>query len=178
MKAKALIAEFVGTFALIFIGVSAIASNYMIDGGKTTDIVAIALAHGLTIAVMVTATATVSGGHLNPAVTFGVWVVCKIDGWNASRYILFQCLGGIFAASLSGQASFSRRGSASNIHGNTNSWQRHYPNHGLCDGVCPLSHFFLVFAVFATAINPRAPKIGGLFIGLTVGVGYLGWRFD
>jgi aquaporin Z len=62
MNAKALIAEFIGTFALIFVGVGAIATNHIIGGGTTVDLTAIALAHGLTIAVMVSATAAISGG--------------------------------------------------------------------------------------------------------------------
>lgn len=58
MNRKALIAEFIGTFALIFIGVGAIAADYML-GGKS-GLVGIALAHGLTIAVMISATMAIS----------------------------------------------------------------------------------------------------------------------
>ena len=92
MNRKALIAEFIGTFALIFIGVSAIATNHIIKAGDVSqvDLLAIAVAHGLTIAVMVSATAAVSGGHLNPAVTFGALVGGKIDFKNAVGYIIFQ----------------------------------------------------------------------------------------
>src|SRR6266513_1900796 len=62
-KFRPLLAEFIGTFALIFVGIGAI---------KTAghDIVAVALAHGLTIAAFVSATLHISGGQLNPAVTF------------------------------------------------------------------------------------------------------------
>ena len=70
MNPKAFIAEFIGTFALIFVGVGAIAGNY-INGGQT-GLLGIAFAHGLTIAVMVSATAGISGAHLNPAVTIGL----------------------------------------------------------------------------------------------------------
>ncbi|MEQ9483749.1 aquaporin [Coleofasciculus sp. F4-SAH-05] len=100
MNSKALIAEFIGTFALIFIGVGAIATNYIIKGETEVDLVAIALAHGLTIAVMVSATAAISGGHLNPAVTFGAWLAGKINLKDGLGYIIVQCLGAIFAASL------------------------------------------------------------------------------
>lgn len=103
MNSKALIAEFVGTFALIFIGVGAIATNYINRGGITgtaVELTAIALAHGFTIAVMVSATAAINGGHLNPAVTFGALLAGKIDSKNAVGYIVVQCLGAIFAASL------------------------------------------------------------------------------
>ncbi len=98
MNGKALIAEFIGTFALVFIGVGAIAADELTDGG--VRLTGIALAHGMTIAVMVSATAAISGGHLNPAVTFGAWLTGQIDVVNAGGYLISQCLGGIFAASL------------------------------------------------------------------------------
>ena len=98
MNKKALIAEFIGTFALIFIGVGAIAADH-ITGGKL-GLTGIALAHGLTIAVMATATGAVSGGHLNPAVTIGLFTVGKIDAPNAAGYVISQCLGAISAAFL------------------------------------------------------------------------------
>ena len=72
---KALIAEFIGTFALIFVGVGAIAAG--------SGLIGIALAHGLTIAVMASATGAISGGHLNPAVTLGLLLGGKIDAAGA-----------------------------------------------------------------------------------------------
>src|SRR5256885_15343217 len=65
VKLRPLLAEFIGTFALIFVGIGAI---------KTAghDVLAVALAHGLTIAAFVSGTLHISGGQLNPAVTFGL----------------------------------------------------------------------------------------------------------
>ena len=103
MNLRAFIAEFIGTFALIFVGVGAIASNF-INGGET-GLVGIALAHGLTIAVMVSATAAISGGHLNPAVTIGLFCAQKIDAVSTIGYVLAQCLGAITAAFLINYAS-------------------------------------------------------------------------
>jgi len=98
MDSKKFIAEFIGTFALVFVGVGAIASDF-INGGQT-GLVGIALAHGLTIAVMVSATAAISGGHINPAVTIGFFCTKKIDFAGAVNYIVAQCLGAITAAAL------------------------------------------------------------------------------
>src|SRR5689334_16059177 len=96
MNPRALVAEFVGTFALIFVGVGAIAVTSV--GRPGPDLVAVALAHGLTIAVMVSATAAISGGHLNPAVTLGALVSGRIGIVGAASYWIAQLLGAIGGA--------------------------------------------------------------------------------
>src|ERR1700746_4198171 len=90
-KLRPLLAEFIGTFAPIFGGIGAI---------KTAghDLLAVALAHGLTIAAFVSATLHISGGQLNPAVTFVLVCGGHIKWTNALRYWIAQCLGGISAA--------------------------------------------------------------------------------
>ncbi len=161
MNVKALAAEFIGTFALIFVGVGAIAADPGLTG--------IALAHGLTIAVMASATAAVSGGHLNPAVTIGLLVGGKIDAGNAVGYVIAQCLGGIAAA---GTLMICLPDASAAIAGGTPA---------LADGVSIAQGlvmeivltFFLVFVVWGTAVDSRAPKVGGLFIGLAVTLGIL-----
>ena len=70
-----LVAEFVGTFALCFVGMLAIHSA---TGGGAAGLVGVALAHGLILSVMVSATMQTSGGHFNPAVTFGFIITGKI----------------------------------------------------------------------------------------------------
>jgi aquaporin TIP len=170
MNSKALIAEFIGTFALIFVGVGAIATNYIINGATKVDLPAIALAHGLTIAVMVSATAAVSGGHLNPAVTFGVFLAGKIDSKNAIAYGIFQCLGAMFATIFL-KITIPPEALEAIAMG--------VPKLGI--GVSPfmglvmefILTFFLVFVIFGTAIDRRAPQVGGLFIGLTVALDIL-----
>jgi len=165
MNTKPLVAEFIGTFALIFVGVGAIAADNMTGGA--VGLTGIALAHGLTIAVMVSATAAVSGGHLNPAVTIGLLSAGKIDLKNAIGYVVAQCLGGIVAAflvKLSVPATIAAAVSMGTPAVNT------------AAGVTPVMAlvaeiiltFFLIFAVYGTAVDKRAPKVGGLFIGLTV----------
>lgn len=170
MKSNALIAEFIGTFALIFVGVGAIASDHIVGKGTHVNLEGIAFAHGLTIAAMVSATAATSGGHLNPAVTFGALLAGKIDKVNALGYIIAQCLGRIFAASLIKLAFPLNLLQAVGMG-----------TPSLGDGVTPIMGlmmefiltFFLVFVVFGTGVCPRAPKVGGLYIGLTVALDIL-----
>src|SRR5205809_8045337 len=91
---KQCVAELIGTFALIFIGVGAINNN--------AGLLGIAFAHGLTIAVMVAATAGISGGHLNPAVTFGLLIGGKISCKNSVAYWVAQLAGATIAAFAAG----------------------------------------------------------------------------
>ena len=86
-----LLAEFIGTFALIFIGAGAGALGV---GG----LVGVALAHGLVIVGFAYAYGHISGTHINPAVTLGVWAAGKIDTVRALAYVAVQLLGGIVGA--------------------------------------------------------------------------------
>ena len=87
----ALVAEFIGTFALTLIGAGAI-----LNGGA--GLVGIAFAHGLVIVVFGTALGAVSGGHFNPAVSIAMLATRRIDAVKAVGYIASQVLGSIFAA--------------------------------------------------------------------------------
>lgn len=162
MNQKAYIAEFIGTFALVFIGVGAIAANAGLTG--------IALAHGLAIAVMVSATGAISGGHLNPAVTVGALLAKKIGLTDAVGYVLSQCLGAIVASFLiqfcvpPASLKAVSMGTPALGAGIT-------ATEGLITEA--VLTFFLMFAVYATAMDRRAPKVGGLFIGLTVSLDIL-----
>jgi len=168
MNSKALVAECIGTFALIFVGVGAIAADHVMGG--TSGLVGIALAHGLTIAVMVSATGAVSGGHLNPAVTIGALLGKKISGANAIGYIIAQCLGGIIAAFVITLVVPVNTLSAVGM-GTPALGKDVTIGQGLVAEI--VLTFFLVFVVFGTAMDARAPKVGGLFIGLTVALDIL-----
>src|SRR5215213_9348377 len=94
----AVIAEFVGPFALVIAGVGAIISTQnLADGG---NLVAVALAHGLAIGLMIAALGHVSGGHFNPAVTLAMLATGEIGGTRAARYIVAQVLGAAVGAAL------------------------------------------------------------------------------
>ena len=155
------VAEFVGTFTLIFIGggAGAISGN---------DIVAVALANGLAIGIMVSNFGHISGGLFNPAITLGFLSTRRITPRLAVVYWVAQFGGAVIAAGIL-------------------RWLIHKPKF---DGAIPSVHligagrgfvleaimtFFLVVAVFATAVDPRGAfkSIAGLAIGLTISIDVL-----
>jgi aquaporin Z len=90
MNIKALLAEFIGTFFLVFIG----AGVAVVTG----DLLMIALAHGLVIVSMAYAYGSISGAHLNPAVTFAMALRGRMEWVEAASYWVTQLLGGVVAA--------------------------------------------------------------------------------
>jgi hypothetical protein len=93
--APKLLAEFIGTFAFVFIGAGAAA--VVGDGVGLPGIAAIAFAHGLTIMAFAFAYGSVSGAHMNPAVTVGVLAAGAMRAGDAAAYIVSQVLGGVIA---------------------------------------------------------------------------------
>ena len=155
-RIRQFIAEFIGTFALIFVGIGAI---------KTAghDVLGIALAHGLTIGAFVCATLHISGGQLNPAVTFGLLCGGHMTFINAIRYWIAQCLGGICAALIC-LGLFNRDVV---VNGTPQLAINLTPAQGIL--VEAILTFFLVFVVHGTAVDPRGPRgIAGLAIGSTI----------
>ena len=162
---KPCVAEFIGTFTLIFIGVGAIYNN--------PGLLGVALAHGLAIAVMVSATGGISGGHLNPAVTFGLLVGGKIDFPKAMAYWAAQLLGAVVAGFLLVGALRHQPIPASEIIANGTPVLAANVSFNQGVAIEAVLTFFLVFVVYGSAVDARAPKIGGLAIGLTVALDIL-----
>lgn len=160
---KACVAEFIGTFALVFVAIGAIANL----AGDHAGLVGIALAQGLTIAVMVSATAAISGGHLNPAVTFGLLVGGKISPSRALAYGVSQMVGAIAAAGIMMNVT-----NVQVISNGTPDLGVHISK-GTGILVEAVLTFFLVFVVYGCAIDGRAPKMGGLAIGFAVALDVL-----
>ena len=106
--APKLVAEFIATFALVFIGAGATA--VVGESAGLSGIAATAFAPGLTIMVFVFAYGTVSGGHMNPAVTVGVLAVGAMSPVDAAGYILAQIVGAIAAVLIT--AFFAKRQAA------------------------------------------------------------------
>lgn len=154
MNGKKVVAEMVGTFMLIFIG----AGSAAISG----NLVAIALAHGLVVATSAYIFGSVSGSHINPAVTLGLMVGGKIKFPEALRYWLAQFVGGALGAA----ALLLVLGSADSGLGAT----------VLADGVSQtqglllemILTFFIVNAVFFAAEEGRAGNMAGFVIGGTL----------
>src|SRR5215211_3022068 len=160
-------AEFIGTFALVFVGGGAIITSPMLQ--VQAAVVNIAFAHGLILALMVTATMRISG-HLNPAVTMGFLVTRRIEPIMAVVYWIAQFSGAVVAsyalkALYPAALVVSTRLGGQSLSADVN----------MIQGISleAIATFFLVFVVFGTAVDPRAPKVGGFAIGLTVTCGIL-----
>lgn len=159
-----LVAEAIGTFALILIGAGAVCTDTF-TGGKI-GVVGVAFAHGLIILAMVYAFGYISGTHINPAVSFGLFIAKKLSPTELVAYVAAQLVGAGIAGYLLAQI---------------------YPNYvhaapylGLCSiatGISPLMAvvieavltFFLVTTVLNVAVDDRAMKPPmGIAIGLMV----------
>ncbi len=163
---KKVLAEVVGTFFFFFIGIGSIAGASQAGGA---GLLLVALAHGLALSIAITALGPISGGHFNPAVTVGLLVARKISPVLALLYILGQLIGGV-AACLGLVMVLPR-----NVWEGFSLGTPGVATIGVGQAVLleAILTFFLVLAVFGTAVDARAPKIGGFGIGLTVFVDIL-----
>jgi aquaporin TIP len=152
-------AEFVGTFALIFVGAGSIMF------AQFSGLVGIALAHGLVIAVMASAVGHISGGHFNPAITIAFVLTRRMAPVLGAVYVVTQLAAAVVGA-LTLRAVFPE---GTNLdQGAPVLAQEVSPGNGLL--LEAILTFFLVWVVFATAADPRGAftSIAGLAIGLTI----------
>ncbi|MEA2346212.1 MAG: aquaporin [Thermoanaerobaculia bacterium] len=167
--ASKLLAEFIGTFALIFIGAGAAA--VIGEGVGLPGLVAIAFAHGLTVMAFAFAYGSVSGGHFNPCVTVGVLAAGATRAGEAAGYIVSQLIGGIVGAFL---LRAVLGGAATDLGTPALA-------HNLALGATTLTvtpwagfvieavlAFFLVTVVLSTAVAGRAGNLAPLAIGMTL----------
>jgi MIP family channel proteins len=167
------VAEFLGTFALVFFGAGSICADRYLQGSNgSVGLLGIALAHGLAIAIMVSALGHISGGHFNPAVSIGLWVTKRIGTMEVFLYWAAQLLGGIAAAFLLKAIIPEETWRAVAL--GTPELVRDFSRLSamILEAVAT---FFLVFVVFATAVDERGAfrSIAGFGIGLTITLGYL-----
>lgn len=164
---RKLIAEVVGTFAFIFIG----AGSVIATGG--TNLVGIALAHGLAIALLIAALGHVSGtsGALfNPALTIGLWVTRQMDTANTVAYIIAQLIGAVLGALALVLFFPDVMRDASSLGTPTLNAGVNFAQ-GV--GIEVILTMFLMLAVFGTVLDQRGPNIGGFGVGLTLTMGLL-----
>ncbi len=164
---KKLVAEFIGTFWLVLggCGSAVLAAGFPELG---IGFAGVALAFGLTVLTMVYAIGHISGAHLNPAVSVGLWVGGRFDGKELIPYIISQVLGAIAGASVlyliaSGKAGFELGGFASNGYG------EHSPGgYGLTAAlIAEIVFTFMFLFIILGATHPKAPKyLAGVAIGL------------
>lgn len=159
-------AELVGTYAFVTIGAGA----GIVAGAQIAEIglLGVAAANGLGLAVMVTALMSISGAHLNPAITLSALLGRKIRSVDALGYVAAQTLGAVLAAvtlrTVFDEADWIVAGLGA-------------PALGVESEVGLLAEavftVFLALVVWGTAIDERGPKVGGFAIGVTVFVGVL-----
>lgn len=160
---RSLVAEFIATMLFVFLGAGSVVANAA--SNNALGAVGTAAAHGVGIAVLISMTMNISGGHLNPAVSLSLWLARKIDGATLARYVPAQILGAVAGAWLvkicfpAGAARVTLLGTpqiSSTL--------------GLFEaiGVEALLTFFLVGAVFGTLVSSQAPRLAGFGVGLAI----------
>lgn len=164
-----LVAEFIGTFWLVLGGCgSAVLAAAFPELG--IGFVGVSLAFGLTVLTGIYALGHISGGHFNPAVSFGLWAGGRFAAKDLVPYIIAQVLGGILAAAVlyliaSGKAGFELGGFASNGYGELSPG-----GYGLVAAlVCEVVMTFMFLIVILGATHSSAPKgFAGVAIGLAL----------
>src|SRR6266852_1799726 len=172
-RVRAWLAELIGTFAIVFFGAGTVCAVRMpwLTCQPYTDVIAVALASSLALAVALTFTLNVSGGYLNPAVTLTLWVFKRIDGITASGLVGAQLLGaavagGVLRLICGGDEKWLGLSRLGTQHLNPEVFGERFQ--GLLGGIGIelVFGFLYTFAIFGTIIDRRAPRLGGLGAGL------------
>jgi MIP family channel proteins len=166
------IAEFIGTFGLIFFGVGSIVVANGSLGGHPLDphstLVAVALAHGLALFVFISGAMYTSGGQFNPAVAIGLVVAGMQPLQRAAVYIVAQLLGACAAAWILLWAIGPEANLPSVDLGATSGVLTESGKAGPVLVLEAIATFALMLSVLAATVDARAAKLGGLVIGMTV----------
>lgn len=160
---KVFVAELIGTFALVFVG-SAV-------GMYNAGLVAVALAHGLTMAVFAYTFGHISGSHINPAVTFGLALNGTVKWGEAAVYWVAQFAGAVLAAFVLNAVVGVVNAQAFEAAQTTGVLTSDFPYYAL--GVEALLTFFLVTTVLHTAVAGRAGPLAGWAIGTALAIAIL-----
>ncbi|MFQ5934223.1 MAG: MIP family channel protein [Dehalococcoidia bacterium] len=169
---QAAAAEFAATFAFVFLGPAAVVASFIaIDPGTTgltpARLAVIAMGHGFAIAVLVWATAHISGGHINPAVTIAAFVTGKIKAAKGLMYVAAQMTGGICGAFLLKAVIPNAQEGGLGAHALSPAMSDETA--GLALLVEAVLTFFLVFVIFAVAMDRRGPgNVAPFAIGMVI----------
>jgi aquaporin Z len=167
------IAEFIGTFALVFIGCGAAVIGGMGVGPTAIDVLGIAFAFGLTIVAMAYGIGPVSGCHVNPAVSFGVFVAGRMNMSDLINYVVAQILGAIAGAAvlyliLSGKASGWAGGLGQNGWGPGYLGEYSVISAFVFEAVATFLFLVCILGVTHDSAPPHISGLAGLAIGLTL----------
>ncbi len=151
---RPLAAELLGMALFVFLGAGSVAAGMAAAQSGAPNSLMIALAHGVGMAVIASATMNISGAHINPAVTFGLFVAGKVDAGTLGRYWGAQLLGAVLGAAL--------------LKGVLPWGAVHATSAGtpMLSSTITFLQGILIEAM--TAISPEAPKIGGFGIGMAI----------
>ncbi|XP_047982616.1 probable aquaporin TIP1-1 [Salvia hispanica] len=160
---KAAVAEFISTLIFVFAGSGAGIAYNSLTGDGPAGLISASIAHAFALFVAVAISANISGGHVNPAVTFGLFVGGHITLFRGILYIIAQLLGSTAASAL---LIFTTGGMAVPTFGvaGISAWS------ALVFEI--VATFGLVYTVYATAVDPKKGEIGiiaPIAIGLIVG---------
>lgn len=174
---KKYLAELVGTFVLTFLGCGAAVS--LNCGVDAASVVGTAVAFGLSVVAMAYAIGGISGCHINPAITLGVFLSGRMSGKDAGMYIVFQVVGGILAAAVLAAIVATSPGLAQGTTTGANACAATQTN-GLIVEVVLTTLFVLVVLGATAKTNGATNNFAGLAIGLSlilihlVGIHYTG----
>jgi MIP family channel proteins len=161
------VAEFIATFFLVFVGVGAILSDAFLAStsfGKVFGLLGVALAHGLALSMAIAVTMHISGGHVNPAVSIAFWIARRLSLQDMIGYVVAQLLGATFAAFL---LKVFTPAEIFDFNNGVPALSGIEVVQGT--GIEVVLTFFLVFVIWAVAVDKRGPAVLAPFaIGLTV----------
>jgi aquaporin Z len=172
--------ELIGTFALVFLGAGTVCVTHLLAAPNPiqiqSNLVAVALAQGFILAALLSTTVPVSGGYLNPAVALMLWVFRRLEGRRVLWLIGAQLIGAL-AAGFFVRVLFTdevlNAARCGTPHLNMDAFAvsgRHNFLRAVSSGIAIelVLTFLLTFAIFGTILDPRAPRLGGLGVGLTL----------
>ena len=176
---RKLLAEFFGTFWLVFggCGSALFAANYLLPGQVETSLgigfVGVSLAFGLTVLTMAYAVGHISGGHFNPAVSFGLWASGRFETKDLAPYIVSQCVGAIAAAGclyliLSGKEGFAIDATQAGAFA-TNGFNEFSPS-GYSMTAVFIAEFLLTMFFLIIILGATDKFANGKFAGIAIGL--------